>query len=223
MSNILQEVDDAMRRERMEKLWKEYGHYVLGLIAFIVLATAVHSGWNAWNNSVQSKQTEQLMALLSDSKFPENIKPEELNMRAPLRGIALMNAAGAYTRSNKNDEALKLYGAAAEDSSIPDDIRHLAILMEARLLAAQENPAKNPVDVLKPVTGDSASAWQPYALLEAAAITADKNKDYTAAREYLKELQETEKLPQSLYAKARALDELYAVKQGENQKTDGKS
>ncbi len=223
MSDILKEVDDALRRERMEKMWKEYGHFVLGFILFVILATAVYSGWSAWNESVQSKQTEQLMALLEDPKFPANVNPDELHMRAPLRGIALMNAAGAYAQQNKNTEALKLFKAAADDHAIPPDLRQLAILMQARLLSADAASQENLVELLKPVMNDRKSAWQPYALLEAAAFAAERNKDYTASREYLKEVLETKELPQSIYGKARSLDQIYSAKQEQTQKTDQKT
>ncbi len=224
MSNLLQEVDDAMRRERMEELWKEYGHFVLGFIAFVILATAVYSGWTAWNDSVEAKQTEQLMALLDDSKFPDNIKPEELDLRAPLRGIALLNAAGAYVHESKTAEALKMYKAAADDTSIPPDLRQLAILMQARLLSADAKSEQSLVELLKPVMDDSKGPWQPYALMEAATFTASRGGNYIAAREYLKEIMETKELPQSIYAKARALDQIYAVKQERSpKKTDQKT
>jgi hypothetical protein len=227
MSNLLLEIDEAMRRERMEKLWKAYGNHLLGFILLVILGTGVYSGWNAWDKSVRTRQTGQLLALMEDKNFPANIKPEEIKLRGPLRGIAIMNAAGTYARQNKTAEALKLYEAAGNDSGIPADLRHLALLMRVRILSAdaksQGNSEDNLADILKPVIGDGNSPWQPYALIEAASFTANRAKDYAQAREYLKEVLEKENLPQTLYSKAQALDQIYATQQSNNQKTNKKT
>ena len=224
MSNLLLEIDEAMRRERMEKLWKAYGQHLIAFILFVVLATAVYSGWNAWDKSVRTKQTAELFALMEDKTFPANIDPEKLNLRAPLRGIALMNGAGTYARQNKNAEALKLYEAAGNDRSIPSDLRHLALLMRARILSEDTKSTENLVEILEPVIEDNKSTWQPYGLIEAASFTANRNKDYAKAREYLKTVLERENLPQTVYSKAQALDQIYATReQQQPKKTDEKS
>lgn len=222
MSNLLLEIDEAMRRERMEKLWKAYGPYLLAFLGFIVLATAVYSSWKAWDESVRTKQTAELFALMEDSNFPSNINPEQLNLRGSLRGIALMNGAGTYARRDKTAEALKLYEAAANDTGIPSDLRHLAILMRVRILANDANSKENLIDILKPVTNDNRSAWQPYALIEAASFTANRDKDYAHARKYLEQVLERENLPQTIYAKAQALDQIYATRE-QTSKTDPKT
>jgi hypothetical protein len=92
--------------------------------------------------------------------------------------------------------------------------------MKARLLAAEKSD-QDLLEVLKPVIGDNKSPWQPYALMEAATYSANTRQDYTAARDYLKQVMETPDLPQSLYGKAKALDQIYSEKQPE--KTDSKT
>jgi hypothetical protein len=221
MSNLLLEIDEAMRRERMEKLWKQYGSYLVGFIVLVVLATGIYSGWRSWNESVRIKDTEYLFSLLDDAKFPDNIKPEALKMRAPLRGVALMNAAGEYLQSGKPAEALKLFEQTGKDKSIPSEIRHLALLMQARLVATDAKSQADPEEILQPVLKDTKSPWQPYALLEAAAFSANRGNDYTQARSYLKQILDRENLPQSLYGKAQALDRIYDARQQQNMQKKG--
>lgn len=223
MSNLLLEVDEAMRREHMEKLWKQYGNTVLSFIGLIILGTAIYSGWSTWDHGVRTAQTEQLMALLEDPKFPANIDAENLDLRAPLRGIALVNGAARYLQDGKGAEALALLKAAAEDSSIPRDTRQLAILMQARQLAADGNTSAADLhEMLKPVFRDTKSPWQPYALIEAASIKANQEHDYATARDYLRMVLENQHLPQSLYGKTQALDQLYATRQQQAAQSESK-
>ena len=42
MSDIFQEVDEEVRRERLEQLWKRYGIYI---IAAVLLVLACVGGW----------------------------------------------------------------------------------------------------------------------------------------------------------------------------------
>ena len=35
--NLFREVEEELRRERMEKLWKQYGNYVIAAAALIVI------------------------------------------------------------------------------------------------------------------------------------------------------------------------------------------
>ena len=43
MSDIFREVEEDVRREKLEKFWKAYGDYVIALAAVIVVGTAVHN------------------------------------------------------------------------------------------------------------------------------------------------------------------------------------
>ena len=45
MSDIFREVEEDVRRERLEKLWKAYGNYA---IAGLVLLFAGIGGWQFW-------------------------------------------------------------------------------------------------------------------------------------------------------------------------------
>lgn len=223
MSNILQEVDDALRRDRIEKLWKTYGNFVLGGVGLIILGVAVVSGYTSWNDSVRTHHTERLLALIESDQFPGNLQPEALQIRPPLRGIGLINGAAVFLQQKKPGEALKLFEYASLDASIPSEIRHLATLMRVRLLSEDKKSQEDLVQILAPLVQDKNSPWQPYAALEAAALAADRNQDFDQARGYLKTVTARQDLPQSLHAKAQALDRIYASKQKNSDKTGDNS
>ena len=45
MADIFAEVDEELKQERLEKLWKEYGGIFISCIAAIILGTAANSGY----------------------------------------------------------------------------------------------------------------------------------------------------------------------------------
>lgn len=215
MADIFAEVDEAMRRERLEKLWKKHGKLILGVLAVLIVATGIRSAFDHWNDSVRASQTSELIALMADASFPDNIKDSGPDLRPGLRGVALLTGAGALMDAGKSEEAFALYGRAAKDTAIPDDLRHLAVLMMVRNDAIKEGAVTaDLLAQLKPVW-NSSSPWRWHARLEAAALLADRDHDYAAARKHLQVIAKGEGLPDTLYAKAKALDHVYATREQE--------
>lgn len=48
MSDIFQEVDEDVRRERLTKLWERYGNYLVALCVLIVVGVGVWRGYQWW-------------------------------------------------------------------------------------------------------------------------------------------------------------------------------
>ena len=212
MADLFREVDEAMRQERIENFWQENRVYIIGFIAGTILLTAILSGYRAWNTNVEQKQTSALIALQDAADYPENIlNAEKLEMRSGLRGVALMQAAAAFMNQDKTEQAITLYQRVAADSSIPNELQHLGILMSVRLLGNQEDQSgETLLKTLLPAL-KSNSPWLPHARLEAAVINAHKLDDYETAIKHLNEVQDTPGLPESLYERARALHHLYTM------------
>ena len=58
MSDIFDEVDEDVRRERFTKLWERYGNLVIALAVLVVLGVAGWRGYDYW----RTKQAEQFGA-----------------------------------------------------------------------------------------------------------------------------------------------------------------
>lgn len=216
MSDLLTEVDEMMRQERMAKLWKTHGNTLIGFVVLTILATALISGYRAWNNSVKEDHTDQLIALVDAPNFPANIASEDVDLRGGQRGVALLTAAGALVNEDKKEEALSLYGQAAQDNGIPDDLRQLAALMHVRLLSGSELSPGNAdlISKLQSIAGDDGSPWRYYAHLEIAALYASDD-DYDAARRHLEQVTSAADATDNLIENARTLDHLYRLRQNE--------
>jgi len=214
MSEIFREVDEMMRQERIEKIWQDYGNYIIGFVVAVILITAGVSGFNTWNRHVKMNQTDRVLALLDAPSFPQNVTEADLSdMRAGAQAITRLKAAAAFAEEGDKEQALTLYEAVAKDKSAPADLRELGILMNVRLSAQQEGSnADVMLEQLNSVWRNTSSPWTHYALLEAAAIQANHKDNYAAALEYLQRIKNAENLPPSLYESAQSLQHIYAMR-----------
>ncbi|HBR69002.1 MAG TPA: hypothetical protein DEA55_06475, partial [Rhodospirillaceae bacterium] len=62
MVDILEEADEALKQEKLEKLWQQHGGSIIAVMVAIIVATGANAGWKSWNQSVNGKQTDALLA-----------------------------------------------------------------------------------------------------------------------------------------------------------------
>ncbi|MCD8494080.1 MAG: hypothetical protein LRY39_01445, partial [Alphaproteobacteria bacterium] len=182
MTDLLQEVDDMMRQEKLAKLWREHGNFIIGVILAIILATALVSAYKSWNSHVRQSQTTALMEALEKPDFAENAPEALKDLRPGLKSIGLLNAAGKALKDKKPEEAAALFKTVAEDSSTPGDLADFALIMEMRLAKPAEQAAFLPK--LEKIAGSSSSPWRFHAATEAAVLKASA-QDYQGARALL--------------------------------------
>ncbi len=212
---ILQEIDDALKREQTEKFFKEYGPYLLAGAILAVLFTGLISGYRSWNNKVNAAQTAQLMEAMAAPDQVTALEALAPQLRPGHRALAHMTAAGTLLSDNKPQDALVIFNKAAADKALPAMYKDLATLMSVRL-ALTGDPAQLKADELlaklSPLMTKN-NPWRWHARIEAALINAHLQNDYATARQNLAEvLSGAEILPPSLTERARALDQVFAQK-----------
>ena len=63
--SLFREVDEEVRAERFQKLWKQYGAYVAGAAIGVVLAVAGIKGWQYWQIQQAEAAGEQYLAAVT--------------------------------------------------------------------------------------------------------------------------------------------------------------
>lgn len=190
MSDIFREVDEEVRKERFEKLWKKYGVHVIALAVVIVVAVAGYEGWKAWQSEQRREASNQYTAawkLTVDGKTDEAVAAMGEMADPSSEGYGLLAAfeeARLLAADGKTNEAVARWQAIA-DSGAP-----LALSHAARLLAVQHqldggDPAKLSAE-LQPLV-ESDAPYRPLAL-EMLALVALQQGDTAAAREHLQEV-----------------------------------
>lgn len=184
---LLREVDEELRREALEKLWKQYSNVILAGAAAIVLAVGGYKYWEASRIAAAEAAGAKLAAarlLLADAKSDEGLKALQALTDSGPRGasaVAALQEAGALLKAGKTAEALAAFEKLAKNSAADPLLRDYARLQAAglRLGEADFTEMQNRLN-------DLASDKNPWAasakeLLGIAALKAGKLADARAA------------------------------------------
>ena len=201
MSDIFAEVDAFMRQERLAKIWHDNQAFILIVIIGSIVFTGALAGYRSWDASVQIAQTERALELTKALNFPDNFEASELSgLRPSLRGLVLLQAAGAALERDQTDQALGFYQSILEDKAIKSDLRDMAALAHGYL-----SDKAHALDVKSP--------FYAYNLLDQA-MNAAAAEDFQTARDHLNALIALDTVPQALLTRAQQLLALYALHKG---------
>lgn len=215
MADIFREVDEDVRQERYEKLWKAYGKYLLGLAAAIILATAGYVWWQDYQRSQREDAGSRFEAALDLARKDSNAEAAAAFVQlsgqtnAGYKVLSLFQAAGAKFAAGDAAGAVALYDQIASDSDTPAELKDLAVLLavQARL---DDAPPAELEGRLAPLLGDD-RPWR-YSARELAALIALRAGDVSRAKESFTVLADDPEAPAGL--RARAAEMLAALDGG---------
>lgn len=165
MTDIFHEVEEEVRRERLEKLWKQYGDYVIAGAALIVIAVAAFQLWRIYDQKQRFKASAEFNAALQMAQSGQS------GMAAVLFGRLAKNAPGGYAEvsrleqaetmlaSGNRADAIALYKQIAEGN---DPYLGAIARLHAAWALADQAPKPEVENLLAPLKV-SGSAWTPMA------------------------------------------------------------
>lgn len=160
---IFREVDEDVRRDRMEAVWKRYGALALGGALLIVAIVAGSVYWKDYQKSAREEQGarfEAARSLLVEERYSEAAAAfEALSAEASdgYRLLADLRAAEARALAGESDAALSAYERMLQ-SGAGDDETVDVIRMKAALLALETKGA----DAAMARLGDLAEREGPF-------------------------------------------------------------
>lgn len=213
MSDILREVDEAMRVEKMTKLWAEHGNTVIAAIVALILGTALSSGWNAWQHHQNLQSTAALLDSLQTESPLASLETLGKKEKGNAKAFSLLAAAAMALDEKSPDKAVALYKTLAADAGVSDVFRHLALVQKVaiELDGTTEISSSEMLSDLAPVLKDKTSPWQARALLLSALVKAHKNGDNNGAIADLEILSAIPNLSPTVKEQAVALRQVYKL------------
>jgi len=206
LSDIIREVDEELRRENWEILWKKYGKFAVAAAMALVLGTAGVVGWREYDRSQREEAGGRFGAVITEV---ENTK--EAAQAADLLAAYIPEASGGYATlarlreaklradAGEPELAIALYEALAGDNSVEPVFRDLAMLYSVRMQVDSGDPVA--LDTrLSPLAADG-SPWR-YTARELQAVLALNGGDSAAAREIFANLADDTQAPDSLRTRA---------------------
>jgi hypothetical protein len=162
LSDIFREVEEEVRRERFEQIWKQYGDYIIAGVALVVIAVAGYELWLRYEANQKLKASETFIAAqqLADSGNVNQASAAfaVIAKDAPdgYAKLARLSQAGVLEIGGQRSEALAIFKSIAKD----DDglIGSVARLRGGWILAA-DGPRADLDQLIAPLT-DPASPWR---------------------------------------------------------------
>jgi hypothetical protein len=212
LADIFHEVDEEVRRERLQKLWDRYSIHLIVLAVLIVAAIAGWRGYAWWQEqqaAAAGAQFEQALALGEQGKHDEaETAFAKIAAGAPdgYRLLARFRAASELAQTKPGD-AVKAYDAIAGDGSLNESLRDLATL-RASLLLVDTAPLSEIQKRLNPL----AAAGRTFraSARELLALSAWHNNDLPAARDYITMMAGDAETPPGARARVEVLSALIA-------------
>lgn len=202
MADIFHEVEEDLRRDQAEALWKKYGSYVVAAALLLVLAVAAHWGWTKYTTNRQMQASADFLSAAANS----DLKARETALSAIVAEggtygvLARFRLAETAIEAGDKSKARGILGEIVKDGGADKALRGLAAI-QAALLELDGGKPEAAVDLVKDMTQEG----EPYRLsamevTALAAMAAGDNAKAKTAFETLKKTAEAEGAPGSGFA-----------------------
>ena len=134
MDDIFKEVDEELREERLTKIWKRIGPYVVGILSGAIIITSAVIGYREYDETQRQNwgvQFAEAMNLSEEGNWQESLDLfETLTEKTNLgyKTLSLFQAASLYAKNGNKEKALEIYQS-LENKALDENFRDLATLM----------------------------------------------------------------------------------------------
>lgn len=217
MTDIFHEVEEEVRRERLEKIWKEYGDYIVAAAALLILAAAGFRLWTYYESRERARASDQYLAAEQLMESGQTRAAAQifarLGQNAPggYAKLSQLQGANALSVSGNTPEALSIYRKLASDS---DGMISALARIRAAWILVEGAPKPEVESLIGPLAGD-ASPWKPVAreILAYADYHAGATKQ---ARAEFEALAKDTKSPSGVRGRSRAMATFLAAGAGQD-------
>lgn len=210
MSEIFNEIDEDLRREKLRKLWEKYSVLI---VAGAILIVAAVGGWRGYQYLEAKKAAEAGSAFEAAVALSEQGKSAEAEAAFAkiaaegtrgYRGLARLRAA-AQAATRDPQAAAKLYDSIVTDPAFSAPEQDLARIRSAGLLMESE-PYAAMLQRLEPAAGEGRT--YRHTARELLALSAYRTNDAVAARQWLDMIGNDARTPASMRSRVEALQAL---------------
>lgn len=213
MVDIFQEVDEEVRRERLQKLWDQYGYLFIALCVLIVAGVGGWRGYEYWQakkageSGIAYEQAVQLAQAGKHKEADAAFARIAAGGTAGYRVLARLREAAELAQTDRK-AAVAAYDALAGDKNAGQVIEDLAAV-RAGLLLIDSTPYSEMQKRLEPLT--AAGRTFRHTARELLALSALKAGDLGAARKWTDMMMTDPETPGGTRSRAQILSDLIAA------------
>jgi hypothetical protein len=205
---LFREVDEEVKRDRVQALWKRYGPYAVGAAAAVFLAVAGTLLWLDWQEKRQFRYSDRFAAastLAADGQI-EAAADQYLSLADDAgpgyRVLSRLRRAALLVELGDTGAAIAIYDEIAGDGRIDRAYRDLAVVISA-MHGLDDSDPDVLTELLKPLT-ENDNPWR-YSAQELTGLLAIRTGDTATAREMFRGLTEDIGAPAGIRARAAEL------------------
>ncbi|MFQ5774540.1 MAG: tetratricopeptide repeat protein [Kiloniellaceae bacterium] len=214
MADIFREVDEELRRENLEKLWKKHGRTAIGLAVAVVLGVAAAQAWRTYELSQRQKLSDRFAeALATASSGDEAAALDALAElsdpgRGGYRGLAAFEQARVLAETGDVEGAIAIWDRIAANGDLGPGFQAVATLLSVLHQMDRGDP-----EALRQRLAPLAEEGAPFRATarELLALLALREGDRGAARDLYTKIADDREAPSGL--RARATQMLAAIKE----------
>ena len=147
MSDIFREVDEEVRRERLQQLWERHGNLIVALALLIVLAVGGWRGYDWWENRKAAESGAAFEAAVALGESGKQAEAQEAFSKlakdgsSGYRTLARFREAPELAKADPA-AAVKVYDSLAAESGIGRSLQDLAAIRAGLILVDSATPAE---------------------------------------------------------------------------------
>lgn len=220
LNEMVRDVDDAIKQEKLEALWKKYGTALLSGIGAIILGTAVYVGVQSYQHTQQESQTTVMLnamsaenaegALLSEESRQEALEGAAQELDGSPAAMAMLQLADRQIEAGQTDDALATFDLVVKNMAADLIYRDMAAVSSLRLRLGKAEEPKGLIDEAKELSEEG----RPYAFAarELLGLLYYDDGQFTQAKEIFSALSNNAEAPQTMRDRAAAVTSLIKEK-----------
>lgn len=206
MSDIFREVEEDVRRERFEKLWKQYGDYVIAAVAAVAVGVAGYKLWDRYEFQQRLNASRTFVSAQEAAESGNTAVAAQSFAKLAKSGpsgyatMAKLAQADSLLTSGSHADALAIYKSLAEKDSSP--VGNVARIRAA--WAMVESAPKPELETWLAPLNDNTSAWR-FLAREILAYSDYRSEAFGKALTEYQALAADKDAPQGLKGRANAM------------------
>lgn len=208
MSDIFDEVNEELQREKMALLWKRYGRFFAAAALLLVVGTAFWSFYASHTARMNVKNTAALLEAVETADTDRLISFAKETKTAHA-ALANLIAASQLTEDGETEKAIGLYDAIIDASATDSLFKDLARILKISLQMDQEKPDLENISAALARIDNGGNPWR-FSARELQGLVAAQKGDYDNAAKIFENLAGDNLAPKGLRERALALTQLYS-------------
>ena len=211
--NFIREVNEELRSDQANALWKKYGKLIIGGAVAIVLGVAGNVGYKNWVDSQAAASGDIFLEALTHAREGRN--DEALAAFDQLKAdgygsypvLAKMRAATVIAEQGNAEDAISEFLSVANDGSVADALKDVAKIRAGYLMVdvSSYDEVAAQVEVLTNTTNT-----MRHSAREILGLSAFKANDYARAKDWFTLVVGDTSTPQQIAARAQVILDLIA-------------